>query len=126
MRDLMNGMRQDPPHSIDSDDQAFMRRVQTHRSHRTSARSRPPHHGYGTWVGISLFSLFLSACASDLYWAKPDAGKEEFEQDLRSCRGILIDDVHSGTSLNPFSQGITDEALAKCMNSKGWFLAQKP
>ena len=126
MRDLINGMRHDPPLSIDSDDQAFMRKEQALSPYRTSAWTRfPCHHGFGTWIGISLFSIFLSACAPDLYWAKPDAGKGEFEQDLRSCREILINEVHSET-LNPFSKGITDDALAQCMNSKGWFLAEKP
>lgn len=119
-------MRQKTTHSIESDGQAFMRKVEALRPHPISARSRLPQHGYGTWVGISLFSMFLSACAPDLYWAKPDAGEGEFEQDLRSCREILINEVHSETSLNPFSKGITDDALAQCMNSKGWFLAEKP
>ena len=103
-----------------------MRKEQVLCPNRTSAWTRfPCHHGFGTWIGISLFSIFLSACAPDLYWAKPDAGKGEFEQDLRSCREILINEVHSET-LNPFSKGITDDALAQCMNSKGWFLAEKP
>lgn len=104
-----------------------MRKKQPLRPQRPSAWARFPHQGYGTWLGISLFSVFLSACSPDLYWAKPDAGEGEFEQDLRSCREILINDVQdSETSLNPFSKGITDDALAQCMNSKGWFLAQKP
>jgi hypothetical protein len=76
---------------------------------------------------MGLFSLLISACGPDLYWAKPDAGEGEFEQDLRSCREILINEVqYSETSLNPLSRGITDEALAKCLNSNGWFLAEKP
>jgi len=78
-------------------------------------------------IGMGLFSLLISACAPDLYWAKPDAVEGEFEQDLRSCREILINEVqYSETSLNPLSRGITDDALAQCMNSKGWILAQKP
>lgn len=123
-----DGMRQEPSHLIESGGQTFMRKEQTLRPHHTSAWSRfPCYHGYRTWIGISIFSVFLSACAPDLYWAKPDAGEGEFEQDLRSCRKILINDVQdSETSLNPFSKGITDDALAQCMNSKGWFLAQKP
>lgn len=104
-----------------------MREEKILRPHPTSAWSKVPcYHGFGKWVGISLFFIFLSACAPDLYWAKPDAGEGEFEQDLRSCREILINEVHSETSLNPFSKGITDDALAQCMNSKGWFLAEKP
>lgn len=120
-------MRQEPSHSIESDAQAFMREEQILRPPPTSAWPRVPcYHGFGKWIGIILFSMFLSACAPDLYWAKPDAGEGEFEQDLRSCREILINEVHSETSLNPFSKGITDDALAQCMNSKGWFLAEKP
>ena len=121
------GQRQEPSDSIESDGKTFMRKEQTPRPHSASAWSRFPHNGYGTWIGISLFSLFLAACAPDLYWAKPDAGEGEFEQDLRSCREILINEVqYSETSLNPLSRGITDDALAQCMNSKGWILAQKP
>ena len=102
-----------------------MRKKQT--PHRASVWQRFPHHGDGAWIGISLFSLCLSACAPDLYWAKPDAAEGEFEQDLRSCREVLINEVqYSETSLNPLSRGTTDDALAQCMNSKGWFLAQKP
>ncbi|WP_447964443.1 hypothetical protein [Nitrospira sp. Ecomares 2.1] len=103
-----------------------MRKEQTLCPHRASAWSGFFHHSYGMWIGISLFSVFLSACSPELYWAKPDAGEGEFEQDLRSCREILINDAHSESSFNPFSKGLTDDALAQCMNSKGWFLAQKP
>jgi hypothetical protein len=79
------------------------------------------------WIVFGLFSVFLSACGPNLYWAKPDAAQGDFEEDLRSCREILINEVqYSETSLNPLSRGITDEALAKCLNSKGWFLAEKP
>jgi hypothetical protein len=78
-------------------------------------------------IGMGFFSLIISACGPDLYWAKPDAAKGEFEQDLRTCRELLINEVqYSETSLNPLSRGITDEALAKCLNSNGWFLAEKP
>gem|GEM_PF-2509843 len=119
--------RQEPSHSIEKDSKTFMRKWQRPRSQNASAWSRFPHNGYGTWVGISLFSLFLSACGPALYWAKPDAAEGEFEQDLRSCREILINEVqYTETSLNPFSRGITDDALAQCMNSQGWFLAEKP
>ena len=70
--------------------------------------------------------LFFLGCGPDLYWAKPDAVEGEFEEDLRSCREMLINEVqYSETSLNPLSRGITDEALAKCLNGKGWFLAEK-
>ncbi len=118
------GQRQEPSHSLESDVNTFMRKEQT--PHRASPWQRFPHNGHGAWIGISLF-LCLSACAPGLYWAKPDAGEGEFEQDLRSCREILINDVQdSETSFNPFSRGITDDALAQCMNSKGWFLAEKP
>ena len=121
------GQRQETSHSIEYDGKIFMKKRQAPRTHRALAWSRFPHNGYGTWIGISLFFLFLSACAPDLYWAKPDAGEGEFEQDLRSCREILINEVeYSETSLNPLSRGITDDALAQCMNSKGWILAQKP
>ncbi|WNM61693.1 hypothetical protein [Candidatus Nitrospira neomarina] len=120
-------MRQEFSHPIESDGHTFMREGQIFRPHSTSAWPRVPcYHGFGKWIGISLFSMFLSACAPDLYWAKPDAGEGEFAQDLRSCREILINEIHSETSLNPFSKGITDDALAQCMNSKGWFLAEKP
>ncbi len=78
-------------------------------------------------IGMGLFSFIISACGPELYWAKPDAAKGEFEQDLRTCREMLIQEVqYSETSLNPLSRGITDEALAKCLNSHGWFLAEKP
>jgi hypothetical protein len=121
------GQRQEPSHSIEYASKTFMRIEQPPRPHSASAWSRSPQNGYGTWIGISLFSLCLSACAPDLYWAKPDAGEGEFEQDLRSCREILINEVqYSETSFNPLSRGITDDALAQCMNSKGWILAQKP
>lgn len=119
-------MRQEFSHPIESYGHTFMREGQIFPPHPTSAWARLPQHGYGTWIGLSLFFVFFSACAPDLYWAKPDAGEGEFEQDLRSCREILINEVHSETSLNPFSKGITDDALAQCMNSKGWFLAEKP
>ena len=79
------------------------------------------------WIALFFSFFFFLGCATDLYWAKPDAVQGEFEQDLRSCRETLIDEVqYSETSLNPLSRGITDEALAKCLNSKGWFLAEKP
>jgi hypothetical protein len=79
-----------------------------------------------TLLGLSLWSLLISACGPDLYWAKPDAAKGEFEDDLRTCRETIINDVqYSETSINPLSRGITDEALAQCLNSKGWFLAEK-
>ena len=69
----------------------------------------------------------LYGCGPELFWAKPGAEKEEFEQDLRACRETLINEVqYSETSLNPLSRGITDDALAQCLNSKGWFLAEKP
>jgi len=104
-----------------------MRKWQTPHPQNIPACPRIPSCGYGTWIGISLFSLCLSACGPDLYWAKPDAEEGAFEQDLRSCREILINEIqHSETSLNPLSRGITDDALAQCMNSKGWFLAEKP
>lgn len=78
-------------------------------------------------VGLLFSFFFFMGCGTDLYWAKPDAVEGEFEQDLRVCRKILINEVqYSETSLNPLSRGITDEALAKCLNSKGWFLAEKP
>ncbi len=80
---------------------------------------------FGRSLLISL--LLLPACAPNLYWAKPGAAEGEFEQELRTCRELLINEVqYSETSLNPLSRGITDEALAKCMNSRGWFLAEKP
>ncbi|MDH5562821.1 MAG: hypothetical protein OEY91_04260 [Nitrospirota bacterium] len=104
-----------------------MRKWQTPHSQDLPAWPRIPSFGYGTWIGISLFFLFLFACGPDLYWAKPDAGEGAFEQDLRSCREILINKVqYSETSLNPLSRGITDDALAQCLHSKGWFLAEKP
>ncbi|MDR4495950.1 MAG: hypothetical protein AB7P17_01395 [Nitrospirales bacterium] len=84
-----------------------------------------PHH---TLIRITVFLpfFFFLGCGTDLYWAKPDAVQGEFEQDLRVCREALINEVqYSETSLNPLSRGITDEALAKCLNSKGWFLAEK-
>ncbi len=90
-----DGLRQEPSHSIESDGNIFMREGTDSSSTSCIGLVKvPPHHGYGTWIGISLFSVFLSACAPDLYWAKPDAGEGEFEQDLRSCREILINDVH--------------------------------
>lgn len=71
--------------------------------------------------------MAFTACGPELYWAKPGAQPEEFEQDLASCRELLIHDVQrSETSLNPLSRGITDDALAQCLNSKGWFLVEKP
>ena len=77
-------------------------------------------------IGWVSFLLSLG-CGTDLYWAKPDAVEGEFEQDLRSCREMLINEIqYSETSLNPLSRGITDEALANCLNGKGWFLAEKP
>ncbi len=82
-----------------------------------------------TFAGLGIFIpfFFLIGCGPDLYWAKPDAVEGEFEQDLRSCREMFIDEIqYSETSLNPLSRGITDEALAKCLNGKGWFLAEKP
>jgi hypothetical protein len=92
---------------------------------------RPILRSTATWlnflIGPSLFSFLISACSPSLYWAKPDAAKGEFEQDLRICRGLLINDVqYSETSFNPLSRGISDEALAQCLNSKGWLLAEKP
>lgn len=75
--------------------------------------------------------LFLSlfwcpACTPNLYWAKAGAAEGDFERDLRLCREILIEEVQqSETSLNPLSRGITDDALAQCLNSRGWFLAEK-
>jgi hypothetical protein len=46
--------------------------------------------------------------------------------DLRSRLEILLNEVLSETTSNPFSREITDDALAQCVNSKGWFLAEKP
>ena len=114
-------------HSIAYDGKTFMKKEQPPHLNRASACARFPHNGYETWIGIGVLSVCLSACAPNLYWAKPDAAEGEFEQDLRTCREILINDVqYSETSLNPLSRGITDEALAQCINSQGWILAQKP
>ena len=100
---------------------------QASRPHHASTWPRIFHNGSGTWIGISLVFFCLSSCTPNLYWAKPDAVEGEFEQDLRTCRELLINDVqYSETSLNPLSRGITDEALAQCLNNHGWFLAEKP
>jgi len=104
-----------------------MREEQQPRRHPASIWSRIFHNDSWTWIGISLLSLCFSSCTPNLYWAKSDAVEGEFEQDLRTCREILINDVqYSETSLNPLSRGITDEALAQCLNNHGWFLAEKP
>lgn len=76
---------------------------------------------------LPFFLLLLSSCAPDLYWAKPGVSEGDFERDLQACREILVADVHySETSFNPLSRGFTDEALAQCLNTKGWFLVEKP
>jgi len=77
---------------------------------------------------ILFLTLFwCSACTPNLYWAKAGAAEGDFEQDLRLCRETLIAEVQqSEMSLNPLSRGITDDALAQCLNSRGWFLAEKP
>lgn len=77
---------------------------------------------------LSILLLWgIPACSAGLYWAKPGAEKGEFERDLRSCRETILNEVeYSEMSLNPLSRGITDDALAQCLNSKGWYLAEKP
>lgn len=78
-------------------------------------------------ISLLLPLFWWSACTPNLYWAKAGAAEGDFERDLRFCREKLIAEVQqSETSLNPLSRGITDDALAQCLNSRGWFLAEKP
>lgn len=75
-----------------------------------------------------IFILLLLGCSPQLYWAKPNAGSEDFEDDARQCREELISSsYHTETSgsLSHFFKN-SEDAMGQCLMSKGWILAEKP